>query len=228
MAKYPVQAAESLPDAFGIMAEVRLKNSALVSAREKLGLTQYEAAEKIGISAGTLSSYENMRSYPLEKTQRMICKFYRKRRIFLLEEDVFPEQLRAITDRPSKYIRDVLIPKQKLLSLSEVSPRELPAVEPGQVAALEQDELSEGMSPILDTLTDRERQAVTMRYGLDGGGERSYEQIGKELKVTGSMVGNIMNGVMKKLRHPVRSKTLAEFLDTDNPQGDVTKVFYNR
>ena len=37
-----------------------------------------------------------MREYPSEETQKKICDFYRSLGVFLLEEDVFPKELKKL------------------------------------------------------------------------------------------------------------------------------------
>ena len=68
------------------------------------------------------------------------------------------------------------------------------------------------LNEILDTLTDRERKIIVLRYGLEDGRPRTLEQVGKEFKVTRERVRQIESKALRKLRHPSRSKKLQGYL----------------
>jgi DNA-directed RNA polymerase sigma subunit (sigma70/sigma32) len=54
-------------------------------------------------------------------------------------------------------------------------------------AALRQD-LSEGLQQLFTRLTPRERQVITLRFGLDGDGEHSCQEIGQQLQLSRSII----------------------------------------
>ena len=64
----------------------------------------------------------------------------------------------------------------------------------------------------LESLTDRERQAVQLRFGLIDGRARTLEEVGKEFNVTRERIRQIEAKALRKLRHPSRSKRLKDFL----------------
>lgn len=66
--------------------------------------------------------------------------------------------------------------------------------------AMEQLVRKEEVSELLDTLSDRERQVIRMRYGLDGGKIVTLEEIGEQLGVTRERVRQIEARAMEKLR----------------------------
>ena len=66
---------------------------------------------------------------------------------------------------------------------------------------------------VLHTLTAREEQIIIKRYGLDGMGERTLEEIGKELGVTRERIRQIEQKAMRKLAHPSRSRLLKDYLE---------------
>ena len=65
---------------------------------------------------------------------------------------------------------------------------------------------------ILETITDRERVATKIHFGLDDGTLHTLEEVGKEFGVTGSRIQQIESKVLRKLKHPSKSKFLEEFL----------------
>jgi len=65
---------------------------------------------------------------------------------------------------------------------------------------------------VLETLEDRERDVVMMRFGLDGGQPRTLEQIGKQFGLSRERVRQIERETMAKLRDPQRADALRDYL----------------
>lgn len=68
------------------------------------------------------------------------------------------------------------------------------------------------LATALESLTDRERQVVKLRFGLEDGRARTLEEVGKEFNVTRERIRQIEAKALRKLRHPSRSKRLKDFL----------------
>ena len=68
------------------------------------------------------------------------------------------------------------------------------------------------LATALESLTDRERQVVKLRFGLVDGRARTLEEVGKEFNVTRERIRQIEAKALRKLRHPSRSKRLKDFL----------------
>ena len=66
---------------------------------------------------------------------------------------------------------------------------------------------------VLETLSPREEKVIIMRNGLDGNGQRTLEEIGKEFNVTRERIRQIEAKAMRKLRHPSRSNKLRDYLN---------------
>ncbi|MFA5090456.1 MAG: RNA polymerase sigma factor RpoD [Candidatus Omnitrophota bacterium] len=73
--------------------------------------------------------------------------------------------------------------------------------------------LKEEMNSILDTLTDKEKKILVLRFGINDGCPRTLEEVGNVFKVTRERVRQIEAKALKKLRHPTRSRRLRSFLD---------------
>ncbi len=73
------------------------------------------------------------------------------------------------------------------------------------------DLLKERLDSVLDTLTQREKEIIKMRYGL-GGSTFTLEELGKKFNVTRERIRQIEIRALRKLQHPVRSKKLESFL----------------
>jgi len=73
--------------------------------------------------------------------------------------------------------------------------------------------LREQIQRELDSLTDRERDVLRLRFGFDDGYPRTLEEVGRVLKLTRERIRQIENKALKKLRHPSRSKRLAGYIE---------------
>ncbi|HEV2071618.1 MAG TPA: sigma-70 family RNA polymerase sigma factor [Acidimicrobiales bacterium] len=62
--------------------------------------------------------------------------------------------------------------------------------------------LPEEVGRLLAPLDDRERQILTMRYGLDRGTPRTLEEVGERFHLTRERIRQIEARAMSKLRHP--------------------------
>ena len=73
--------------------------------------------------------------------------------------------------------------------------------------------LKEQLGEVLDTLTEREKKVLTLRFGLDDGRARTLEEVGKEFNVTRERIRQIEAKALRKLRHPSRSRKLKDYLE---------------
>ena len=72
--------------------------------------------------------------------------------------------------------------------------------------------LREHIDALLGDLKERERQVIVLRFGLEDGHPRTLEEVGKEFKVTRERIRQIEAKALRKLRNPVRSKRIRDFL----------------
>ncbi|MGD0676038.1 MAG: sigma-70 family RNA polymerase sigma factor [Polyangiaceae bacterium] len=71
----------------------------------------------------------------------------------------------------------------------------------------------EGTRELLATLTAREAQVLSMRFGLDGGAERTLAEIGASFALTRERIRQIETQALRKLRLPIRAKRLRAIFD---------------
>jgi RNA polymerase primary sigma factor len=86
--------------------------------------------------------------------------------------------------------------------------------------------LKERLEEVLSTLTFREREIIKLRYGIGDGYTYTLEEVGRIFRVTRERVRQIEAKAVRKLRHPVRARQLASFLDgvavPDDAEVDLT------
>jgi RNA polymerase primary sigma factor len=75
--------------------------------------------------------------------------------------------------------------------------------------------LTQAVEIALAELSDREQEIVRMRFGLDDGQARTLEDVGREFGVTRERIRQIEAKTLAKLRHPMRSQRLKEFLEEE-------------
>ena len=72
--------------------------------------------------------------------------------------------------------------------------------------------LRDHIDALLGDLKERERQVIELRFGLRDGHPRTLEEVGKEFNVTRERIRQIEAKALRKLRNPVRSKRIRDFL----------------
>jgi RNA polymerase primary sigma factor len=77
--------------------------------------------------------------------------------------------------------------------------------------------LREKIVDVLDSLTERERRVLSLRFGLIDGYSRTLEEVGKQFKVTRERIRQIEAKALRKMRHPTRIRQLTGFFDAEQP-----------
>ena len=132
-----------------------------------------------------------------------------------------PEEIAKAMDLPVERVREILKVAQEPVSLETpigeeddshlgdfIQDENMPV--PADAAAFTL--LKEELAAVLDTLTERERKVLTLRFGLVDGHARTLEEVGKEFDVTRERIRQIEAKALRKLRHPSRSKRLKDFM----------------
>lgn len=72
--------------------------------------------------------------------------------------------------------------------------------------------LREALMESLRTLTEREESVIRMRFGIPDGRTHTLEEVGMQFNVTRERIRQIEAKALRKLRHPMRSRKLRDFL----------------
>ncbi len=155
-----------------------------------------------------------------------INKVHRHQRLLMVELEREPtiEELADKTELTPQRVRDILRISQDPLSLD--SPvgdeddshladfiEDQHAVMPADVATA--NSLSEQIMSALDELSDREKEVVRLRFGLDGDQPQTLEEVGRQFGVTRERIRQIESKTLAKLRHPQRRQKLEDYLRAD-------------
>ncbi len=73
--------------------------------------------------------------------------------------------------------------------------------------------LKDEIRNVLNTLDERERHILELRFGIHDGTTRTLEEVGSEFNVTRERVRQIESKALRKLRHPTRSRRIKQFID---------------
>jgi RNA polymerase primary sigma factor len=87
------------------------------------------------------------------------------------------------------------------------------AIAPSEAAARAM--LNEAVNQALSELSERERRVVRLRFGLDDGEMRTLEEVGREFGVTRERIRQIESKTLAKLRHPMHSGHLRDYLEDE-------------
>lgn len=139
-----------------------------------------------------------------------------------LGREPLPEEIAEELDMPVDRVREILKISQEPVSLETpigeeedshlgdfIQDDNVPVPAEAAAATL----LKEQLGEVLDTLTERERKVLRLRFGMDDGRARTLEEVGKEFDVTRERIRQIEAKALRKLRHPSRSRKLRDYLD---------------
>ncbi len=155
----------------------------------------------------------------MNKVQRMQRQLTQE-----LEREPTIEELARKTELQPQRVREILRISQETLSLDQPVGDEddsslsdfiedQQAIAPADVATA--NSLSEQIMSALDELSDREKEVVRMRFGLDGAHPQTLEEVGRQFGVTRERIRQIESKTLAKLRHPQRKQKLEDYLRTD-------------
>ncbi|MFH1826592.1 MAG: RNA polymerase sigma factor RpoD [bacterium] len=72
--------------------------------------------------------------------------------------------------------------------------------------------LRDDLDIVMNSLTDREKTVLKLRFGLEDGHPRTLEEVGRVFNVTRERIRQIEAKALRKLKHPTRAKKLREYL----------------
>jgi RNA polymerase primary sigma factor len=133
-----------------------------------------------------------------------------------------PEEIGEKMEMTAERVREILKISQEPVSLETPIGEEedsqlgdfiedAEAVVPPDAASFSM--LQEQLAKVLDSLSERERKVIELRFGLEDGHPRTLEEVGREFGVTRERIRQIESKTLCKLRHPSRSSRLKDYLE---------------
>lgn len=190
-------------------------------AREKLGLTQKDLGQMIGVNQATITEIETFKRFPEEGLAFKICEALNQD-----VEKVFPDYMSEFIIKKSTFSTEHIITEQLLPSI--VDTLALPdGLEPVE-EKIDQEILKKKVRSLLENLTDREAKIIKMRFGLeedfkveDFNGIKNlktppngstYEEVGEKFGVSMERIRQIEAKALRKMRGPSKTNKLDEFI----------------
>lgn len=192
--------------------KITVRNNLLLSAIENAGYpTQADFARATGLGTTDVNNLVAMRRCPINHDG----EFSDIAKTIMEALGASPSDLwttEQLGMRLAKNSSDCLLTRFELQSALGVNP--IDAVEfQAPDDELFEKEKNKIIADTLDTLTDKEKQILEMRYGLKNNDEETLEKIGKKFGVSGERIKQIQQKALRKLRHPERSDALQHLLN---------------
>jgi len=200
---------EDLEKRADVRVVVKVKNALILRKMEEMGISSVsELSRRSGISNTQLGAFVNMRkpgrSEHLDNEWRTastrLAKFLR-----CLPEDLFSDEQQYRGLRTNVASRDVSMDDIRTLMIESTA-----AKDPEQLML--EDEGARILGELLATLTPREHRMLTLRFGLDGKGERTLDRIAEEWSISRERVRQIEGKALRRLKHPARAAKLRPYV----------------
>lgn len=203
-------------EAMEIAEEYRLKvsvrNNLILKAIEEQGYTNlHKFSKTCSVSIAGLYGLINLKAAPItndgefSKVSKQLMEV-----LGACPTDLWTEEQLTLTLRTNSVERQ--LSKEALQEALQSNARSLVGLPYDEVIEKEEVEI---VKDVLDSLTPREAQVLSMRFGIGNEDESSLEEIGKHLGFTKERIRQIEARALHKMRHPSRSDKLKEFLNDE-------------
>ena len=184
-----------------IKLEARIKQGLLCRFRAKRKLTQADAAALAGVSATIWNSIECMRfsNVGWESIKKVADL------LDVRVDEICPEEIK---DANLQLKREAYREDRCLEMYARATAERLSLPEMTECCTTE--EIRSALKSVMQSITYRERTVLELRYGLDGKGTFTLEEIGKMFRITRTRVKQIEERAILKLQHPLRVNKLEE------------------
>jgi len=184
--------------------EVKVRNANILRAMEARGIESVsELCRRTGASQTELGKIINLKKAPMlvsgdwHPDVLKVCEY-----LMAMPSDLFSqEQMEPLTTNKSS----VDIGFEDISRLLD-DPTQCPSLR------LEQLDVANTVNSVLETLTEREKKVLMLRFGIEGS-EQTLEEVGKQFDVTRTRIRQIELKALRKLRHPDRAKLLRPLYD---------------
>jgi len=177
-----------------IRATLTLKNNDMIAARERIGLTQYQAAELAGVGK---TFYCDLERLNYRKVDEAMCSDQCVAAVAIAlcldEQQVYPDDLRG-KRIISRHVRIADMPSDQLLDMSAVA-----ASLPSPMDATDERDIKMIVHDALNGLDEIEKNVIEWHFGIGQDDPLTFKECGKLLGVTGERVRKVEVSALKKL-----------------------------
>lgn len=171
-----------------IRAKIITKNYELEERRVKLGYSQSDFAEIIGVNVNTYQKIEQMKQKPTEDQAMSIA----------IELDAPRKTL-----FPDGYEKIVNIFNTNFERIADFTP---PLLENDEKILLEASSTKSIIEDALTCLPPKERKVIELRYGINDKDPKTFEEVGNAIGVTRERVRQIEAKAMDRMRYKLKEK----------------------
>jgi transcriptional regulator with XRE-family HTH domain len=197
--------AEGAPAKLTVRAELRLRNGAVIEARQQRGWSQRKLAEEAGVSLPAVQAIEWLDFSRLHGEDEALKIAVR---LELDPEALLPADLKGMK-LASKVVASRQVNNEQLLDCHERFQARFAL--PAPDVASDVTELRERLYDMLGTLTYREREVIKSHYGLSGPA-LTLAEVSKKFFVTPEYARVLKAKALRKLQHPTRTRALEVFV----------------
>lgn len=195
---------------FPITVTAQMRHGVLWEARALCG-SSARLAKLLSLSPSMVGRWINFKEYPSqswwdERGIEVEGKLGELLGRTVAYDDLFPKELRAEAFQRIKKQQEVThdVPLDRLIEAGA-----FPALPP----APETVELREAIEAAMSDLSPRKVAILRMRFGLDGHGGATLEEVGEAFDVSRKRIMQLESRALGMLRHPSRSCLLKPFLN---------------
>ena len=192
-------------------------NAKMRKARERKKLTQKELGFRSGIGSASICAYENLRAWPDGNKARAICDVLGRTDV----DEIFPIWMSEFL-KPRKtdfniYINvdRVALEAPELLELPDSIEVNKKTMEESVEKNVDNNLLRKDLSKVMETLNDRERKILELRFGLVDNNPHTLEQVGRKFGVNRERIRQVEAKALRKLRHPSRANSIRKHIADD-------------
>lgn len=194
-------------EGFGLGIKHQIFNNEVRKRREELNLTQKQLSILAGLTTQVVGALETFKRFPSESEAEAIADI-----LNTSAKVLFPKWLEIYVPKTTTKVTEIKITETQL---TDGTVQHLL----GDGADELEDDLDHGMlkeelDKQLNSLSERERKVLIMRFGFDDGKSKDLETVGRAFNVTRERIRQIEAKAIRKLRHPTRASNLREY---DNP-----------
>ena len=188
-----------------IRAELRLRNAAVLRARKARGWSQARLAAEAEVKQHSVSDVERM------QFRRVIVREAALKIAIVL--DLSPDAVLP-TDMEEDIVAEMYMTKDVNVGaiLDYAARFNSRMILPAPDDVEETSNVSTVLAEIVNELPPRDRDIITMRYGLGDSPTHTLQECGNKFGITRARVEQIENKVLTKLQHPARANKLKQFV----------------